>query len=284
MASAANATATLKQTARLLQVDTPLGPDTFSIRSIHGREAISELFEVNVDLASEDFHIKASSLMAKPLTVRICRGESDQRYINGIVNRVTLVPTQQDALARYRVRILPAIWFLTCTTNCAIFQDKTTPDIIEAIFQKYQLPNYALRLRASYQKRDYCVQYRETAFEFISRLMEEEGICYFFEHTAAGHKLILADCQASHTPCALDPEVSWEPAAGSGFTREEDYISDWNRTIDVRAKKWTQADFQFQKPKFHLLDSEPSVSDVPGPDLERFDYRAALAPWTKANI
>ena len=147
MSSTENATETMKQTERLLQIDTPLGPDTFAVRSIHGREAISEMFEVNVDLASLDFQIKPSSLIAKPVTVRIRCKESDERYINGIVNRVSLVPTQQDMLARYRVRIVPALWFLTRTTNCAIFQDKTTPEIIEAILQRYQIVNYKMSLR-----------------------------------------------------------------------------------------------------------------------------------------
>ena len=102
--------------------------------------------------------------------------------------------------------------------------------------------------------------------------MEEEGICYYFEHTDTVHKLILGDGPGSHTACALAPEVSWEPSGGSGVAQQEDYIRDWTRTVDVRAKKWTQGDFQFEKPKFHLVDSEPSLSDTPGPNLERYDY------------
>jgi type VI secretion system secreted protein VgrG len=179
----------LKQTERLLQIDTRLGPDALSVRSIHGREAISEMFQLDVDLASEDFQIAASSLLAKPATLRIRCGERAERCINGVVSRVTLVPTQPDKLARYQVRIVPALWFLTQTTNCAIFQDQTTPEIIETILRKYQLFDYKLRLGGGYQKRDYCVQYRETAFAFISRLMEEEGICYYFAHTDSAHRL-----------------------------------------------------------------------------------------------
>ena len=85
---------------------------------------------------------------------------------------------------------MPALWFLTRTTNCAIFQNKTTPEIVESIFRSYGITNYKMQLRGKYTAREYCVQYRETAFDFIARLMEEEGICYFFEHTDKIHTAI----------------------------------------------------------------------------------------------
>ena len=261
----------LTQTGRLYQIDTALGPDVLAVRSFHGHEAISELFEVNLELASEDYHIKAPSVVAKPATIRIQFGDKDERCINGFINQFTLVPTG-DHLARYRARLVPALWFLTRTTNCAIFQNKTTPEIVEAIFQKYGVTNYKIQLTGKYAKREYCVQYRETAFDFISRLLEEEGICYFFDHTDKAHTVVLADSPWGHKPCKLQSEVFWEQAAGAGFTRDEDYVIDWARTTEMRPTKWTQADFQFKQPRFHLIDSVPGISEVSGPELERYDY------------
>ena len=263
---------TIKQTARLLQIKTPLGADDLLVRSLTGREALSELFELNVDLASPSFHIQANSLIAQRVTVKIRVNDSNDRYVDGFVNRFSLAPTFEDKLAHYRLRIVPAVWFLTRTTNCSIFQEKTTPQIIEQIFRRYGIVHFRMDLRRNYMTRTYCVQYRESAFNFISRLMEEEGICYFFEHSENFHTMVLADSPSAHSPSLLDNNVSWAPASGAGFAAEENYISQWSRSTEVRPRKWTQADFQFEKPMSHLFASEPTLSTVPGPELELYDY------------
>ena len=116
------------------------------------------------------------------------------------------------------------------------------------------------------------MQYRETAFDFIARLMEEEGICYFFEHTDKIHTVVLVDNPSAHKPCALHPQVSWQPATVRALDDEHDYIQDWVRTVGVHASKWTQADFQFKQPRLHLIGSVPCLSEVKGPELERYDY------------
>jgi type VI secretion system secreted protein VgrG len=229
------------------------------------------LFEINLELASENFEIAASRLLAQPATVRVRCNKTGERCINGYINQFTLVPSP-DRFARYRCRIVPALWFLTRTTNCAIFQNKTTPEILESIFRTYGITKYKMQLTGNYASREYCVQYRETAFDFIARLMEEEGICYFFDHTDKTHTVVLADSPPEHKPCELQPQINWEPATGSGFNDDQDYIQDWVRTLEVHANKWTQADFQFKQPHFQLIDSVPCISEACGPELERFDY------------
>lgn len=261
----------ITQAGRPFQIDTVLAPDALMIRSFHGREAISELFEVDLELASDDFAIDPAKLVAQPATIRIRCNKTDERCINGYINRFTLVPTP-DRLARYRARVVPALWFLTRTTNCLIFQNKTTPEIIEAIFKRYGITAYKLNLRGQYSSREYCVQYRESAFDFIARLMEEEGICFYFEHTDKTHTVMLSDSPQGHKACALQPKVSWEPGKGAGFQDEQDYIQNWVRTIEVHPNKWTQADFQFKQPRFDLTKSVPSLSDSHGPALEQYDY------------
>ncbi len=261
----------LTQQARLLQIDTPLGPDAFVVRSFQAREAISELFEINLELASENYQITPSRIVAQQVTIRVLFNDSEERFFNGFVSRFTLVPTR-DRLAHYRARIVPALWFLTRTTNCSIFQNKTTPEIVEAILKRYGVTHYKTELTGTYAQREYCVQYRETAFDFISRLLEEEGICYYFEHTGKAHTLVLSDNSSGHAPCELQPEVVWEPGTGTGFNSDGNYVQDWVRTVEIHPTKWTQADFEFKQPQFNLLDTEPSLSKVPGPDLERYDY------------
>jgi type VI secretion system secreted protein VgrG len=259
------------QTDRLFQIDTVLCPDALLVRSFHGHEGISQLFEVDLELASEDDRISPSRLVGQPATVRIQCNESDQRCVNGYINRFTLIPSP-DRLARYRARVVPALWFLTRTTNCAIFQNKTTPEIVEEIFKSYGITHYKIQLTGEYSKREYCVQYRESAYDFVARLLEEEGICYFFDHTDKTHTVVLADSPRAHKPGQLHPEVKWESISGPGFTPEQDYIQDWVRTIEMHPNKWTQADFQFKQPHFNLVNSVPSISEVSGPALEQYDY------------
>ena len=255
----------------MLQIDTPLAPGVLLVRSLQGREAISQIFEIDVELASEHFEIEPQTVLSKPVTLRISVSDTEERYINGFFSRFTLAPAR-GRLARYHARIVPALWFLTRTTNCCIFQNRTTPEIIEAIFQKYCITNYRLHLDATYAKREYCVQYRETAFDFISRLMEEEGICYYFKHTSGTHVMVLADSLAGHPACELGAEVRWEPGSGFELNENSNYIQDWVRTLEVRPRKWTQQDFQFKKPATQLSDCVPTLSDNPGPDLEKYDY------------
>ena len=263
--------ASLVQERRLLQVDTPLGPNAVVLRAIRGREAISEIYQVELELASDNFQIDSTSLIAKPVSVTILLDEDRERYISGYINRFSLEATT-DRYARYRASVVPWLWFLTRTTDCAIYQNKTVPEIVEAVFKKYGFSDFSFKLQATYSEREYCVQYRETAFQFVSRLLEEEGICYFFEHTQTKHTLILADNSSAHQPSSLEPEVQWQPGSGSGFSRSENYIQDWVRVLGVRSTQWAQADFNFEKPRFHLMSTVPGLSRLPVPPFELYDY------------
>ena len=115
-------------------------------------------------------------------------------------------------LRTYRAEVVPWPWFLTRTTDCRIFQNQSTPDIIETIFEDFGFTDFALELKGSYPKREYCVQYRETAFNFVSRLMEHEGIFYFFRHEDGKHTLVLADAVSAYAECPESP-VEYSPGS-----------------------------------------------------------------------
>ncbi len=263
--------ASLVQEERLLQVETPLGPNALVLRSLRGREQISEIYQVELELASENWNLDPAKLISQPVSISILLDEKHERYISGYINRFSLLPTV-DHYARYTATVVPWLWFLTRTTDCAIYQKKSVPEIIEAVFSKYGFADFTLKLRETYEPREYCVQYRETAFQFISRLMEEEGICYFFEHEKTKHTLVLADDPGGHVPSELEPEVRWRPGGGSGFSQDENYIDGWVRGLLVRSAKWAQADFNFEKPRFHLLSNVPTISPLKVPPFELYDY------------
>ena len=197
----------LTQATRQIAIDTPLGEDVLLLRSFQGHEELSRLFTFHLDLVSENSSIKYEDIVGQSVTVRLTLADSSQRYWNGFVSR--FVQADQDSkVTVYHATMVPWLWFLDQTTDCRIFQTKSAPDIIKQIFKEYGYNDFSLRLYGDFVKRDYCVQYRESDFNFVSRLMEEEGICYFFEHENGKHTLILGNDPAAHKTCP-------KPADGS---------------------------------------------------------------------
>ncbi|MEJ2328150.1 MAG: type VI secretion system tip protein TssI/VgrG [Chromatiaceae bacterium] len=175
------------QSNRLIGITTPLGPDVLLLRSMTAREGLSTLFELQLDLLSTNHQISAEQILGQSVTVRLeLQDGRGTRYFNGLVCRfehagapVTLA--DYGPFSSYRATVVPWLWFLTRTSDCRIFQGKTVPEIIMQIFRDAGFTDFADRTRASYRTWEYCVQYRETDFNFVARLMEEEGIYYFFK-------------------------------------------------------------------------------------------------------
>jgi type VI secretion system secreted protein VgrG len=193
------------QDNRPLRVDTPLPNDTLLLNGFNGVEAISHLFTYTLDLASPKQDVDAAELVGKPMLLSWELPAGEKRYVNGLVSRLAYLG-QSDDLTFYRAEIVPWLWRLTLTSESRMYQDLTVPDILEKVFERTDSADYELRLSRTYDPREYCVQYRETHFNFVSRLMEEEGIWYFFEHTDEKHTLVLCDDNNSTDP-ALEAEI-----------------------------------------------------------------------------
>jgi type VI secretion system secreted protein VgrG len=183
-----------------LKVSTPLGPNKLLLSSFRGEEQISGLFHFNLEMVSEDNAIDFQAIVGKSITVTLRLGNDVEHHLNGIVARFVQEETNLR-LTRYYADVHPWLWLLTKTSDCRIFQNKSTPEIIELIFNDLGFTDFRNDLKNSYDKREYCVQYNESAFNFVSRLMEEEGIFYFFEHTSDKHTLVLGDDADAHKTC-----------------------------------------------------------------------------------
>src|SRR5215208_4673170 len=190
----------LTQANRFIGLDTPLGGDVLAVRSASYTEQISRLFQIELDIvSSEEKAASFEDIIGQSVTLRMNAAKDQKRYFNGIVSR--FVQTKNDGNnAHYRATVVPWLWLLTRSSDCRIFQKMSIPDIIEKVFKDHGLDQYTLSLSGDYQPWDYCVQYRETDFNFVSRLMEQEGIYYFFEHGDGKHTLVLADAPAAHCP------------------------------------------------------------------------------------
>jgi type VI secretion system secreted protein VgrG len=242
---------------RFLYIQSSLGADELLLESFTGGEAISHLFWFQLELWSENAAIKFEDILGQGISFGVIGPSGcEPRHINGIVTSFAQLPGT-FRLARYRATVAPKIWVLTRTQNLRIFQDKDVPDILKKVLRGFDV---AWELHKSYPKREYCVQYRETDFNFISRLMEEEGIYYFFRHTASGHKLVIADDAVSHQDIPGDATLIYDEVAGG--TRDELRLTGWMKTQELGSGKNTLQDYNYGKPMLDMMVSQPVMDSV----------------------
>lgn len=239
----------IAQEHRRIAITTPLGKDVLLLRGFTGSEAVSQLFHFDLDLLSEKDSIQFQDVVGKNVTLRIYDDKGNARSWNGFISRFSQ-GSQDRRLTAYRATMVPWLWFLTRTSDCRIFQGKKAPEIIQQIFQDLSFPDFKLRLYGDFQKRDYCVQYRETDFNFVSRLMEEEGICYYFEHAEGKHTLILANDSAAHDPCPNQKTARCDFRGGNVVY--EDVVTEWQYNEEFRPGAWAQTDYNFETPSTSL--------------------------------
>jgi type VI secretion system secreted protein VgrG len=264
----------ITQATRQIAIDSPLGEDVLILRSFQGHEAISKVFAFELDLVSEESSIKYDDIVGQAVTIRATLADgSSSRYWNGYVSR--FVQAGRDSnVAVYHAAVVPWLWFLDQTTDCRIFQNKTAPDIIKQIFQEYGYNDFSLKLYGDFVKRDYCVQYRESDFNFVSRLMEEEGIFYFFQHEHGKHTLVLGNDPAAHQACPNQPSARYE-GTGGGW-QDDDVILQWLQEQEVRPGSFTSTDYNFETPTANMLSSvngkgKWEIYDFPGEYTKRAD-------------
>jgi type VI secretion system secreted protein VgrG len=232
-----------------LSITTPLG-DKLNIRKLTAEERISGLFRFELGMVSKENSLAFADMVGKSVTVSMDYGAGLKRHFNGIVGR--FIQSGSDRRnTTYYAELLPWFWLLTLSRDSRIFQNKTVPEIIKALFSELGQTDFEDALKGTYKPREYCVQYQETAFNFVSRLMEEEGIFYFFKHEAAKHTLVLADDAANHPPC---PGLTKARLARSFSKVEEDDVL-MRVTLEQRVTtgKYSVEDYNFETPSTDLL-------------------------------
>jgi type VI secretion system secreted protein VgrG len=262
------------QADRLLRVTTPLGKDKLLMVGLTGSEGISAPFRFDLSLcATPDVTVDPAKLIAQPMTVTIANPDGDDaRYINGVV--CAFAQTGSDStFVSYRAQIVPKLALLTRRADIRIFQQKSVTDVIEAVLKEASI-DYKLNVAGSYQALDYCVQYRETDFAFVSRLMEEYGIFYYFTHTDSGHTMVLADGSSAHQACPGQSTMRFHPA-GSGSS-DDDVVTSWELVHEFRAGKYSMTDYNFETPSTSLAVNEPTTMKIGGNDkYELYDFPGA---------
>ena len=206
-----------------LGIETPLGKDILLLEAVRGTETLSRPFSFELDMVSEETPIDPSRIVGKEVSFRINNADNSPRWFNGWVKRLIFLGAGEKRFTRWRAEIVPGLWFLTLTSDCRIWQNQSYDQIVLSLLRDDHQKYVAIesRLQGSYAKRDYSVQYRETDLGFVSRLLEHEGIFYFFKHSQQALKMTIADSMAdSGSPGTMNGRPSpARPRSAIGISR-----------------------------------------------------------------
>ncbi|MEE8106474.1 MAG: type VI secretion system tip protein TssI/VgrG [Planctomycetota bacterium] len=254
-----------KQADRCLRIDTPLGEDVLLLAEFDAVEEISSLFRYDVRLLSEKPDIVFADIIGKDVTISIHSKEGD-RVFHGMVCRFRQLETTLE-LTKYRAEIVPHLWKLDQTTDCKIFQNTNVPDIVKAVLDEGGI-QHEFQLEGEYAERVYCVQYRETDFQFISRLLEEEGMYYFFQIKDGKHVHMIGDRPAAHPACPGREEARYH--TGQENVLEDETVQTLSFGLEIRPDRVTLEDYNFETPSEEIRATQPTGED--GGRAELYDY------------
>jgi type VI secretion system secreted protein VgrG len=261
------------QVNRAMQIFTPLDENVLLLTGLRGAEGISRPFRFDLDLISSQRDIGFDQIVGKSVTISIILPGGSTRSINGIVTRFAKADagvSSPDAKVSYPygATIQPAFWLLSLTGDCKIFQNLSVPDIVESILGEHGI-TYKTDL-GSYAKREYCVQYNESDFTFISRILEEEGIFYYFEHGNGSHTLVLVDQNSKIPPCPNLAIANYRLNVSG--TTDEDLIISLDSEQRVGPTRFALEDFNFKTPNTDLEAKAPAAQKLTDKDLEIYCY------------
>jgi type VI secretion system secreted protein VgrG len=262
--------------SRTFELKTPLGKDVLLLKSMRGVEAMSQPFRWDLDLLSEKGDVDPDAILGQKVSIGMTLPNGKRRFFHGFVSEFSLGGWIHN-YNEYRAIVRPWYWLLTRTADCKIFQEMTVPQIFEDVVKQYGFTDYELKLSGSYEPWEYCVQYRETDFNFLSRLLEQEGIYYFFVHEEGKHTMVLADDPGQHKTLDGYETVPYYAPGGSDAQRERDHLDAWSWTKAVQPGSFATTDFDFEKPRKSLSGTSTISRKHGQANYEIFDYPAELS-------
>ncbi|MDC6108542.1 type VI secretion system Vgr family protein [Serratia rubidaea] len=257
-----------------ITVTTPAGAGALKFWKLSGVEQVSHSFELQVMLLSTDARLDRRAMLGQPITLTIpTQGLlSAPRYLNGKVTSVNVHSADING-ARYAVYTLTMesdLWPLKRDRNQRIFQNQRVPDIVKTVLGEYGV-QMEEQLSGSYRSWEYCVQYQESSYDFISRLMELEGIYFFFRHEADKHTLVLHDAPQQHQPFSGYEEIPYHATPSGGSTGEEG-IGQWAISERVTPGIYSIDDYDFRKPNAWLFQARQNPSSPQPGQIDYYDW------------
>jgi type VI secretion system secreted protein VgrG len=254
------------QADRPIRIKTALGETELLLESFSGSEAISEPFHFRVAMLSENGKIDLKSLLRTPATIYLRLTDGSERYFHGFFQNLIQREISKDSLVSYEGAIVPMLWFLGLNSDCRIFQNKSVPDIVEQLLKENGVTEFRFATSGTYSPREYCVQYRETHLNFMSRLLEEEGIFYYFEYAESKHTVVFSDKSGTLKACPDQQTAKYSVMAEDS---DRDAVLSLDFEEQVFTGKVTLADYNFETPNNDLRvsvsgDNEFEYADFPG--------------------
>jgi type VI secretion system secreted protein VgrG len=250
--------------------------ERLKFRSMTGHERISTLFESRVRLVSDMAGIAPKRMLGEDMTVEVNLatelGGPGTRFISGQVTRFACVGKDDGDMCVYEATLRPWLWYATRRSDFRIFQFKTAPQILQEVLAPYGFAIDA-KLGGNYRTWEYCVQYAETDFNFVSRLMEQEGIYYYFSHAMGSHQLVLCDGPDSHAPLPAGPvKVPYHAGVLAAQILEQDFIDSWSHGEDIAPGNFAADDYDFKKPNAEIDTLRRQPAGHSRDSFERYDW------------
>jgi type VI secretion system secreted protein VgrG len=269
------------QSDRLMQFTSRLGKDVLLLDGLTGTEAISTLFEFRAELlAAADTEINPEQIVGTNVTVAIALSDrSGTRWVNGIVTSFEQ-GAGDDEYNQYRATIMPSMWQLTLSSNCRVFQDMTVVDVIMHVINEYGL-SASQMVSGTYPKLEYCTQYSESDFHFVQRLMQEHGICFWFEHSDSDNRIILADDRNAYRDCPLVSEVKFEVSEKGAEGAYGSRVSEFSMEASMGCGKHSTADYTYRGYQRQDVDVQTSLSKYGKNAYEVYLYPAGEEGYLK---
>ena len=264
---------------REITVTTPLG-DELLFSEMSGHDEIGGCFAFTLRMASENLDIEPKDLLGKPVTVSVAPQE-ETRFFNGLVAEFRFVEIR-DAHAHYSAVLRPWLWLLSNTTENRIFQNMSVVEIVEAVFGDYADAKYEKRLQGTYEPREYCVQYAESDLNFVQRLLEHEGIFYFFEHGDTEHRLVLTDDNSKLKAVPGFETIEYKPHTLTNLL-EGDHVVRWSPVASVTSGAFVQTDYDFTKPGADLMSKSENPLGHSHDEGERYVYPGSYTELARGD-
>jgi type VI secretion system secreted protein VgrG len=275
-----------------VKVKSPPAAGSLLFERMSCAERLSGPFCFDLSVVSDRHDVSGDQLLGQPVTVSVKLPSGGTRTFHGLVTRFVRTGEQTTGTTqssrqfyRYQLRLQPWLWFLSRTADCRIFQNKTVKEIFEAVVKGHNFTDYKLSLTGTYQPLEYCVQYRETDFNFVSRLIEAAGIFYFFEHQDGKHVMVLADDASAFKVVTPYDKVKFQEAQSGRTTA--DTIETWSVEQTVQPGGYATTDYNFETPALSLLKSVTQSRSYAHSGFEVFDYPAdpqVLEPAAVAQV
>lgn len=251
-----------------ITLDSPLGDDLI-FESMTVSAGLSMLGEIQLGLLSSDPALSYDDMLGKSVTIRANLDNDETRCFNGYVTRFA-IGTHRGGRYGYQATVRPWLWLLTRTSDCRIFQDLSVPDIVKKVFEDHSVASFEFKLFRSYRKWDYCVQYRESDFNFVTRLLEHAGIYWYFEHSDGQHKLILVDSQSAHDAVSGHESLPYNEGSSDPTLP---HVSSWACSREVKPGKTVITSYDFERPSTTLEVDRDKSRSYDLSEYEVFDYQ-----------